>query len=119
MKVPDGTPLAIRAAREERGWSQAELARRAGTSQQTVDRVERGEVSYSRALPDLIAALDMSAEDRPSGDTRGSSPPRPSGSEGNGATLSIKNSRIRLTIDEELSISAAQRILAIIEEDRA
>jgi phage repressor protein C with HTH and peptisase S24 domain len=40
----------IRAAREARGLSQAELAARVGTSQQTIDKIERGEVVHSRYL---------------------------------------------------------------------
>ncbi|MGH2625623.1 MAG: helix-turn-helix domain-containing protein [Anaerolineales bacterium] len=35
--------LRIRALRERRGWSQAELARRSGVNQGTISRVERGE----------------------------------------------------------------------------
>lgn len=40
----------IRAARKARGWSQADLAARVGTSQQTIDKIERGEVVHSRSL---------------------------------------------------------------------
>lgn len=49
----------VRAAREAKGWSQADLAKRAGTSQQNVDRIERSEVVHSRALPAIMAALGM------------------------------------------------------------
>ena len=35
----------IRALRERRGWSQAELGRRAGVAASTVNRVERGETT--------------------------------------------------------------------------
>jgi transcriptional regulator with XRE-family HTH domain len=39
----------IRKWRETFGWSQAELARRANTNQQTVDRIERGLTKHSRS----------------------------------------------------------------------
>jgi len=49
----------IRLAREELGWSQADLAERAGTTQQTVDRVERGVTAHSRAYPNIRAAVGL------------------------------------------------------------
>lgn len=57
----------LREAREARGWSQAELATRAGTTQQTVDRLERGVTSFSRALPAVAAALDLDLEELSAG----------------------------------------------------
>lgn len=50
----------VREAREAKGWSQADLARRAGTSQQNIDRIERSEVVHSRALPAILATLGLS-----------------------------------------------------------
>lgn len=50
---------AIREAREALGWSQAKLAKRAGTYQQQVDRVERGAVANSRVVPAIRAALGI------------------------------------------------------------
>jgi transcriptional regulator with XRE-family HTH domain len=47
----------IRLLREKLGWSQSDLASHAGTSQQTVDRIERGETLHSRALPRIRMAL--------------------------------------------------------------
>lgn len=49
----------IRRGREARGWSQAQLAAHAGTSQQTVDRLERGVVEYSKAYPRIREVLGM------------------------------------------------------------
>lgn len=54
----------IRTARESAGLSQAELAERAGTTQQTVDRIERGETEFSRSTAPIMAALGMHADDR-------------------------------------------------------
>lgn len=51
----------VREAREARKWSQGELARKAGTSQQNVDRIERSETVHSRALPAILAALGLSS----------------------------------------------------------
>jgi transcriptional regulator with XRE-family HTH domain len=48
----------LRSARRERGLDQAELARRSGTTQAYVSRVERGEVSPSlKTLERLLYAM--------------------------------------------------------------
>lgn len=43
-----GSGVIIRAARIKRGWSQAELAKRAGVSQVTVSYVEHGQAGKGR-----------------------------------------------------------------------
>lgn len=53
----------LRREREALGWSQAKLATAAGTTQQTVDRIERGLTAHSRAIPNIESAL---ASGRPS-----------------------------------------------------
>lgn len=50
----------IRAAREKLGLSQAELASRAGTNQQTIDRLERGLTRQSKYMPEIREALGLS-----------------------------------------------------------
>lgn len=50
----------IRSRREEKRWSQAELAKAAGTSQQTVNRLELGETEHSKALDGIAEALGVS-----------------------------------------------------------
>lgn len=52
-----GLARTIKDMRERLGWSQAELAKFAKTSQQTVDRIERGETLHSRAFPALLEVL--------------------------------------------------------------
>jgi DNA-binding XRE family transcriptional regulator len=47
----------VRRGRESLGWSQQELARHSGTSQQTIDRIERGETKHSRALVSIKETL--------------------------------------------------------------
>jgi transcriptional regulator with XRE-family HTH domain len=49
----------IRAARERLGWSQAELARRVGVSQAAIGKIETGETTKSRWLPEIVAALSL------------------------------------------------------------
>jgi transcriptional regulator with XRE-family HTH domain len=47
----------IRSTRERLGWSQDRLAQIAGTTQQTVDRIESGQTEHSRAKANVVAAL--------------------------------------------------------------
>ncbi len=61
-RLREGKGLAIRSAREARGWSQADLAKLAKTSQQTVDRIERGAVEHSRAYPRILEVLEIPNE---------------------------------------------------------
>lgn len=49
----------IKAAREKLGLSQAELAARAGTNQQTIDRLERGLTRLSKYMPEIRKALGL------------------------------------------------------------
>lgn len=49
----------IRSKREKARLSQAELAKLAGTSQQTIDRLERGVTDYSRFLPKIFEVLEI------------------------------------------------------------
>jgi transcriptional regulator with XRE-family HTH domain len=47
----------IRLARESLGWSQARLAELVGTTQQTVDRIEKGETTFSRYVEPIRRCL--------------------------------------------------------------
>ncbi|MNQ18919.1 helix-turn-helix protein [compost metagenome] len=58
-RLKEGNAAAIREARLALGWSQAKLAEEAGTSQQTVDRIERGLTLHSRALDDVKDVLGL------------------------------------------------------------
>jgi transcriptional regulator with XRE-family HTH domain len=54
----------LRELRTERGWSQDELARRAGMSQATLSNIERGETQpFPATQRALAAALEMDARD--------------------------------------------------------
>ncbi len=55
----------IRAAREKLGLSQAELASRAGTNQQTIDRLERGLTRQSKYMPEIRDALGLNPYQEP------------------------------------------------------
>jgi transcriptional regulator with XRE-family HTH domain len=62
--LPTLTPAAlIKSAREARGWSQAELARRVGISQPTVQSIETGKTRDSRHIIRVaqVLGLDISA----------------------------------------------------------
>lgn len=48
-KMPEGLGKRVIAAREKLGWSQAELARRLGTSAYGVMLLEHGQTKYPRA----------------------------------------------------------------------
>ncbi len=61
-RLAAGRGKAVRQARESMGLSQAELAEKAETSQQTVDRIERGVVGHSRAYPAIARALGIPNE---------------------------------------------------------
>jgi transcriptional regulator with XRE-family HTH domain len=58
-ELPARRGLEIRQAREAAGLTQAELAAHAQTSQQTVDRIERGVTSHSRAYNRVREALGL------------------------------------------------------------
>jgi transcriptional regulator with XRE-family HTH domain len=49
----------IRERREARGWSQEELAKRSGTSQQNIGRLESGKVQHSRYLERILKVLGL------------------------------------------------------------
>jgi transcriptional regulator with XRE-family HTH domain len=57
----------IAQAREALGLSQAQLARKAHTSQQQIHRLESGAIAHSRVLPRIAAilGLDISARENP------------------------------------------------------
>src|SRR5580704_9075423 len=44
-QIRNGIPLQIRAMREDRGWTQAKLAEKLGTTQNTVSRIENPKTS--------------------------------------------------------------------------
>ncbi len=56
----------IRQAREALGLSQQQLAERAGTTQQTIMRIESGQTSHSRATPAVLKALGLDGTESPS-----------------------------------------------------
>jgi len=49
------TPLRLKELRERKGWSQAELARRAGLNDSVVNRVERGKSNVTLVTLEKIA----------------------------------------------------------------
>ncbi|WP_431854332.1 helix-turn-helix domain-containing protein [Azospirillum sp.] len=51
----------LRAVREKANLSQAELAGRVGTSQQTIDKIERGLTKHPRFVVEIADALNVRA----------------------------------------------------------
>lgn len=49
----------VRSAREKRGWTQAELARRVGGKQQTIGKIEKGDVKHSSLFPGIARELGI------------------------------------------------------------
>ena len=49
----------IREERERRGWSQADLGRRVGVSQVTINKIETGQTIKSKWLPDIMVLLSI------------------------------------------------------------
>ena len=61
----DGKPTNnLRAARESRMLSKAELARKAGISPLTIGRVESGEACRLSTMRKILEALDINLSDR-------------------------------------------------------
>lgn len=54
----------VKAIRESKLMSKAELARKAGVSSLTIDRVERGELCRMETMRKIILALGYSLEDK-------------------------------------------------------
>lgn len=54
----------VKLLREEKLMSKSELARKAGVSVVTIDRVERGEVCRLETMRKIILALGYTLEDR-------------------------------------------------------
>lgn len=53
----------VREYRERKGWSQPDLARASGVSQQLIDQIERGLVKRTKFLLELANALNVTAAD--------------------------------------------------------
>lgn len=58
LLLADPHAHAIIQGRRRLGWSQARLAKIVGTSQQTIDRIERGITKWSRMTPLILAAIE-------------------------------------------------------------
>jgi len=58
------SPNRVKAIRESRLLSKAELARKAGVSSLTIDRIERGEKCRLETMRKIILALGYSLEEK-------------------------------------------------------
>lgn len=57
----------IKAARARLGWSQKQLADKVNISQPAIKKIESGETTKSRFLPDVLRALNLDPQPRPPG----------------------------------------------------
>ncbi|WP_186098254.1 helix-turn-helix transcriptional regulator [Burkholderia gladioli] len=57
-------------ARAAKGWSQEELAKKAGVSQGTIGHLESGRNTSSRKLPEIARALGLTVEELVNGEVR-------------------------------------------------
>lgn len=53
----------IRAAREAKGMSQADLAEKIGTVQQTIDKIENGKIARTSYLPEIYQVLGIGGKE--------------------------------------------------------
>lgn len=97
---------AIREAREKAGLSQAALAESVGTTQQTVDRIERGETVFSRYAVRMRQRLGMPEDGSGQG-----APARSTGRSHSGP----HRPTITLKIEATVPIDVARQILDLIE----
>jgi transcriptional regulator with XRE-family HTH domain len=51
------SPAKVRALRRKLGWSQEKLAERIGAHAQTIDKIERGQIKFSRYSTAIAEAL--------------------------------------------------------------
>lgn len=63
MMEPKEIGAVIRAAREAKGLSQADLARAIGIKQQSLDSVENGKTAKSKYLPEIAAELSLKPDE--------------------------------------------------------
>lgn len=100
----------IRRAREANGWSQEVLAEKAGTKQQTVQRIESGQVRASRALPGIFAALGLqlpvAAQIHVSSSAQAAQPMVPGASLVGAADLPIYASVVGGSVDDAMTVTA-------------
>lgn len=105
--APKTIAAQIREERERRGWSQAELARRVGTTQQTVDRLERGQTAFSRITAPVLEALGITSTVEAA--TAPTLPKAPV------SLTRLANGDACLALDLTLPFSVALQILALVE----
>jgi transcriptional regulator with XRE-family HTH domain len=59
----DLLPQQLQAARALLGWSQFDLAKQAGVARATVQRVERGRMTYRRSIVAMRYAMELAGVD--------------------------------------------------------
>ena len=64
QKKKDATPSKVREYRDNLMMSKAELARKAGISVQTLNRIERGEACRVDTQRKILMALDLKVEEK-------------------------------------------------------
>ena len=100
-----GLGARVRQLREERGWSQNDLAAHLpGVKQQSVDQLENGKVARPRFLPELATALSTSVQWLLTGD---------------GQSTQKKSSTQDGSIDAELLRDVVLAVEQVVEQNKA
>jgi transcriptional regulator with XRE-family HTH domain len=105
----------LQALHLERGWSQSELARRAGLSRDKISTYVRGEcLPRQLQLRALAKALEVSPDELLPGSRRLAN--------GNGPEINVRLTgqgaqSVWLQVNQVVSLSAANKILAILEAE--
>jgi transcriptional regulator with XRE-family HTH domain len=108
--------VAVKELRRQAGWSQEELAKKAGVSQQLIGKIETGKIAESRKLQRIAKAFNLTVEQLL---TRTERPKLTKAEPPTSWPFSFDRSRFdRLSADQKKEIQGAVLRLILEYEDR-